>query len=62
MAKARGLSLPFHASRIIPWMLPDETGGTMTDAQYQLAQHFYTARPFVAETRMVLKVQAVAPH
>ena len=34
----------------------------MTDARYQLAQHFYTARPLVAETRMLLNMQTVAPH
>src|SRR5438876_9458201 len=28
--EARGLSLPLHASRIIPWMLPDETIGCLT--------------------------------
>lgn len=61
MNKLRGLSLPLHASRIIPWMLPDETIGRLTAARYQLAQHFYTARPLVAVTHMLLKCKPLLP-
>jgi hypothetical protein len=62
LAEAEGLVPTFTGISDYPEVLPDETLGTMTDAHYQLAQHFYTARPLVAETHMLLKVQTVAPH
>ena len=59
--EARGLHLSLN-SLIIPDGSTDGTIGCLTSARYQLAQHFYTARPLVAETHMLLNVQTVAPH
>jgi len=47
---------------IFPCLPLTETIGTMTDARYQLAQHFYLIRPLVIRTRMLLKVQTGASH
>jgi hypothetical protein len=54
MAKARGLSLPFHASLMIPETLPDETIGRMTSAHYQYGFPFLRGKTLVATTHMVL--------
>src|SRR5438105_2534267 len=59
--KTRGLSLACNPSRgLFPQDIRTETIGTMTDAFWKLAQHFYMARPLVATTRNVAPVQAVA--
>ena len=60
MNKFRGLHLAWNRT-IIPSGSTADTIGTMTDARWKLAQHFYLARPFVARTHMLLKCKPLLP-